>query len=64
MLFRPGDPEDLAHQLGRLLNEPGLIEELEKNAGHVRTVEDSVDEMLELYERLREKKGENGVKSA
>jgi glycosyltransferase involved in cell wall biosynthesis len=64
LLFEPGDPEDLARQLERLMNEPGLLAELGKNAGDVRTVEDSVDEMLELYERLREKKRNEGAKSA
>jgi glycosyltransferase involved in cell wall biosynthesis len=53
LLFEPGDPEDLARQLGRLIAEPGLLQELGDNAGHVRSVEDSVDEMLALYERLR-----------
>jgi glycosyltransferase involved in cell wall biosynthesis len=56
LLFEPGDPEDLARQLNRLIEEPGLLEKLGKNAGNVRSVEDSVDEMLDLYERLREKK--------
>lgn len=56
LLFAPGDPEDLARQLKRLIDEPGLLADLEKNAGDVRTVEDSVDEMLNLYERLGEKK--------
>jgi glycosyltransferase involved in cell wall biosynthesis len=64
MLFRPGDPEDLARQLERLASEPGLLEELEKNAEHVRTVGDSVDEMLELYRRLREEKSSNDARSA
>ena len=53
LLFEPGDPEDLARQLGRLISEPGLLKELGDNAGHVRSVEDSVDEMLALYERLQ-----------
>jgi glycosyltransferase involved in cell wall biosynthesis len=53
LLFEPGDPEDLARQLRRLIEEPGLLEKLGENAGNVRSVEDSVDEMLDLYERLR-----------
>lgn len=55
LLFEPGDSEDLARQLGRLLDEPGLLERLEENAEDVRTVESSVDEMLGLYEGLRQK---------
>jgi glycosyltransferase involved in cell wall biosynthesis len=53
LLFEPGNPEDLAHQLGRLLDEPGLLATLEENAEDIRTVKDSVDEMVGLYERLR-----------
>lgn len=56
LLFEPGDPEDLARQLRRLAEEPGLLEELGERAGDVRSVEDSVDEMLALYERLRQGK--------
>jgi glycosyltransferase involved in cell wall biosynthesis len=63
LLFEPGDPEDLARQLQHLIDEPGLLEELAGNAGDVRTVEDSVDEMLDLYERLREIKRGNGASS-
>lgn len=55
LLFEPGDSEDLARQLRRLMDEPGLLERLEENAEDVRTVEDSVDEMLGLYESLRKK---------
>jgi glycosyltransferase involved in cell wall biosynthesis/SAM-dependent methyltransferase len=58
LLFEPGDPEDLARQLGRLIEEPGLLEKLGKNAGDARSVEDSVDEMLGLYERLRKEKAQ------
>lgn len=56
LLFEPGDPDDLARQLRRLTDEPGLLEELSNHASIVRTAEDSVDEMLELYGRLREGK--------
>lgn len=53
LLFEPADPEDLARQLRRLAEDPHLLVGLEENGGDVRGVEDSVDEMLELYERLR-----------
>ena len=59
LLFEPGDPKDLARQLRRLIEEPGLLEDLYRSAVSVRTVEESVDEMLDLYERLREKKLQN-----
>jgi glycosyltransferase involved in cell wall biosynthesis len=54
LLFEPGDAEDLARQLRRLTEEPGLLEGLGKSPRSVRTVEDSVDEMLTMYERLRD----------
>lgn len=53
LLFEPGDPEDLARQLKRLITEPGLLARLGGNSHNVRTVEDSVDEMLDLYEGLQ-----------
>jgi glycosyltransferase involved in cell wall biosynthesis len=54
LLFELGDPEDLARQLKRLSEEPDLLVKLGENAGDVRTVEESVVEILDLYERLRE----------
>ena len=54
LLFELRDPEGLARQLKRLISEPGLLVELGENAEGVRTVEDSVEEMLDLYELLRE----------
>ncbi|HEX2729493.1 MAG TPA: glycosyltransferase, partial [Rubrobacteraceae bacterium] len=62
LLFEPGDAEDLTLKLRRLVEEPGLLARLGENAGEVRSVEDSVDEMIALYERLRESK--YGAKSA
>jgi glycosyltransferase involved in cell wall biosynthesis len=56
LLFGHRDSSDLARQLGRLVSEPGLLERLAANAGEVRTVEDSVDEMLGLYEAIAAKK--------
>jgi glycosyltransferase involved in cell wall biosynthesis len=64
LLFEPGDPEDLARQLRRFIEEPGLLEALGEGAGEVRPVEDSVDEMLALYERLREEKSERGRRTS
>jgi glycosyltransferase involved in cell wall biosynthesis len=52
LLFKSGDPADLATQLKRLTTEPKLIIQLGEHARNVRTVEDSVDEMLDLYESL------------
>ena len=52
LLFAPGDADDLARQLRRLMDEPDSLKRYAGNVGSVRSVEDSVDEMVELYERL------------
>ncbi len=52
LLFELDDPEDLARQLRRLGEEPGLIESLRGGIGPVKTVEEDVDELQELYESL------------
>lgn len=52
LLFEPEDPGDLARQLRRLCDAPELLARLREEAGVARTVEDSVEEMLKLYERL------------
>lgn len=56
LLFEPGDPQDLARQLERLLREPDSLKRYSGNVGDVRSVEDSVDEMLGLYDDLLRKK--------
>lgn len=52
LLFEVGDTEDLFLQLKRLVEERGLLRRLTGITGSVRTVEDSVDEMLQLYGEL------------
>lgn len=52
LLFAPGDAEDLARQLQRFLQEPDMLSRFSGSFKDVRTVEDSVEEMLELYESL------------
>lgn len=60
LLFEPGDAGDLARQLRRLVDEPGSLGRYSGNVRDVRSVENSVDEMLDLYERfLQDKKEEN-----
>lgn len=56
LLFEPGNAEDLAGQLRRLQEEPKLLEELGSRASETRSVEDSVDEILDLYEQLLDEK--------
>ncbi len=52
LLFELENDEDLARQLRRLGEEPGLIERLRAGIGPVKTVQQDVDELEELYARL------------
>jgi hypothetical protein len=51
LLFRPGDPDDLARVLRRFLDEPGLWTELVPRRA-VRSVADDVDAQLGRYAAL------------
>jgi glycosyltransferase involved in cell wall biosynthesis len=57
LLFELENVEDLAHQLRRLAEEPGLLEKLRDGIGTVKTVEEDVDELEGLYTRLLCEKG-------
>lgn len=52
LLFALDDSTDLARQLTRLAEEPGLARRLRHGIGSVKTVADDVDELEELYTRL------------
>lgn len=52
LLFRLDDAEDLARQLRRVGEEPGLLEKLRDGIESVKTVEENVDELEELYNTL------------
>jgi glycosyltransferase involved in cell wall biosynthesis len=56
LLFELENVEDLAQQLRRLGEEPGLLEKLRTGIGPVKTVEENVDELKELYSMLLNKK--------
>jgi glycosyltransferase involved in cell wall biosynthesis len=58
LLFELGDAEDLARQLRRLGEEPGLLEGLRAGIGPVKTVKQDVDQLEKLYRALLEKKGQ------
>jgi len=55
LLFELENAKDLARQLRRLLEEPGLLERLRAGIGPVKTVQENVDELEVLYGRLLEK---------
>ncbi len=52
LLFERENAEDLAHQLRRLGEEPGLLERLRAGIRPVKTVRENVDELEELYGTL------------
>ncbi len=52
LLFGLEDEEDLARQLRRLGEEPGLLERLRAGIGHVKTVGENAEELEKLYASL------------
>lgn len=50
LLFEPGNAEDLAAKLRRLLDEHGLLEKLSSNCRKPKSIAEYVDEILTLYE--------------
>jgi glycosyltransferase involved in cell wall biosynthesis len=59
LLFTPGDAADLARQLRRLIDEPGLLARLAAGIRPVRTVDDEVDELEALYRSLLVERGDD-----
>lgn len=49
LLFRPGDADDLARQLQRLLDEPDLLPRLRANVPPVMTIEEQMQALMEVY---------------
>jgi len=49
LLFEPGNAEDLAAKLERLLDEPGLLERLREGIPAVKTIEENARELETLY---------------
>jgi len=52
LLFEAGNTNDLANQLQRLLDEPGLVATLASNAHPVRMIDDEMAQILSLYESV------------
>jgi glycosyltransferase involved in cell wall biosynthesis len=53
LVFNPGDADDLAYQLLRLLEEPNLLTELQNGIEPVKTVSDEIHELETFYRGLR-----------
>jgi glycosyltransferase involved in cell wall biosynthesis len=49
LLFAPDDAESLRAQIGRLIDEPGLLEELRRNHIPFRSFNDELDQIEALY---------------
>jgi glycosyltransferase involved in cell wall biosynthesis len=56
LLFERGDVDDLAHQLRRIVEEPGLLERLRAGVPPVRTIEEEVTELEVIYQDLTARK--------
>ncbi len=52
MLFRPGDADDLARKLQRIVDHPSMLKELRRGIGPVRTVEQEMDDLMDIYREL------------
>jgi glycosyltransferase involved in cell wall biosynthesis len=55
--FKPGDANDLARQLRRLLDEPGLLARLQAGIEPVKSLSQEMDELEGIYQDLVERKG-------
>lgn len=53
LLFNPGDAQDLARQLQRLLEEPGLLTCLQGGIRPVKSFAQEMDELEEIYRRVK-----------
>jgi glycosyltransferase involved in cell wall biosynthesis len=61
LLFDLEDHSDLARQLRRLAEEPGLLQRLRSGIQPVKTVQENVDELEELYDGLLKEDGPKGM---
>lgn len=52
LLFSPGDYKDLSRQIQRLRRNPDLLDTLRRNAPQVKTAEEEIDELEEVYRAL------------
>lgn len=52
LLFEPGDAAGLAAQLQRLLDQPGLVDQLRRSMLPFRTLDDEIDQIDALYHTL------------
>jgi hypothetical protein len=53
LLFEDGNSQDLAKQLQRLFKEPGLLERLKEGIPTVKTLEEEVQDLQNIYSLVR-----------
>jgi len=53
-LFEVGNAKDLTHVLQRFVDQPGLVETLRRGAPPVKTVDEEIEELLRVYNTVRE----------
>ncbi len=51
--FRPGDADDLARAMKRLVTEPELLKKLKQGIPRVKTIEENAKELMEIYRRIQ-----------
>lgn len=61
LLFRPGDADDLARQLQRLLDEPDLLPRLRANAPPVTTIDEQMRALMEVYVAVSQQRSAAGL---
>jgi glycosyltransferase involved in cell wall biosynthesis len=52
LLFKPGDPDDLARCIRRLVEEPGLIATLRTGIKPVRSLDEEMDQLEMIYRQI------------
>lgn len=52
LLFRPGDPRDLAQAMGDLAGDPALHKKLKQNIKQVKSIQENASEMESIYQKL------------
>jgi glycosyltransferase involved in cell wall biosynthesis len=55
LLFDPGNPDSLAAQINRLIQEPALLAKLREGIGPVKSVPEEIDQLEEIYQSVMAK---------
>lgn len=56
LVFEPGDSNDLRAKIEEVIADRSLVEQYDPGAARVRSLDENLDEFLDLYRRLLEKK--------